>query len=253
MDNEERDIEIIERYLNAELDNEATSKVEERLLSDKEFHKLKDDYLLIKIGTAYGKREELRESLVALEKTLDQNIVAKKSIFLRAGFQWAVAASVVLLFGLFFMFKLSSGTTNSEIFAAYFEPYPNVVEAVVRADTPQLTLEQSAYYNYEAENYKEAIDIFLQFPDLDSDDFAKLYLGVSLMANNQSVEAIDILQQAQKEGATTEIQAKWYLALAHLTIGEVNTTKEILSELTTISKAYKEKAEELLKKLDKIP
>lgn len=113
MNNLEENIDLIERYLDNRLSAEELTEFEQRKIDDKKFNELVTEMNTLVQGIRFSEREKLRKELADLEAGLPEvetEVEAKteksKVIFLkRRVFQMAVAASIVIAFGLFYVLR----------------------------------------------------------------------------------------------------------------------------------------------------
>jgi tetratricopeptide (TPR) repeat protein len=159
----------------------------------------------------------------------------------------AIAAGVLLT--LTFIFLFTRPETPGQLFAANFEPYPNVFEPQQRDVAAPATARGWAFAVYEKKDYDEASRLFQQLFISDNEPEVLLLLGNANLANDHTDEAINnFLNLINSFDALTE-QAKWYLSLCYLKKGDVEKAKQTLKELTGSDNVYSEKAVKLLNQL----
>ena len=100
------------------------------------------------------------------------------------------------------------------IFAAYFEPYPNTWQPVTR-NTENDGLGQ-AFMAYENGAFDTAIDRFLGQMDQGVQPEVRFYLGMSYLAQNKYVDALEIFQTLQFSNPAYQEEINWYEGLAYL-------------------------------------
>ncbi|MCG8701408.1 MAG: hypothetical protein MI922_25375 [Bacteroidales bacterium] len=259
MNNLEENIDLIERYLDNRLSAEELTEFEQRKIDDKKFNELVTEMNTLVQGIRFSEREKLRKELADLEAGLPEvetEVEAKteksKVIFLkRRVFQMAVAASIVIAFGLFYVLR-PTALSGDDIFNEFYKPYPNIIHGVERSVIPELTLEQKAYYNYEAGNYQEAIALFDEFLQENSNDnYARFYKAVSYMGLGDYVQTIPQLEVLIAEDIELINQAQWYLGLALVKTEQNEKATEVLTKLSQSTSSYASKAQQVLYKLTK--
>src|SRR5690606_16960572 len=106
---------------------------------------------------------------------------------------------------------------NEKLYAANFEPYPNIVAPTVRnSDTAQSNIEKAFRY-YDDGEYAKAAAAFKIWYDLDTTGDANFYYAISLMADQQVENAIEALEDPDWEiPERYRVQTNWYLALGYL-------------------------------------
>lgn len=257
----EENIDLIERYLDNRLSAEELTEFEQRKKDDKKFNELVTEMNTLVQGIRFSEREKLREELADLEAGLPEveaklkaetKVEKGKVVFLkRRAFQMAVAASVVIAFGLFYVLR-PTAMSGDDLFNEFYKPYPNIIHGVERSVIPELTLEQKAYYNYEAGNYQEAINLFDEFLQENSNDnYARFYKAVSYMGLGDYTQTIPQLEVLIAEDIELSNQAQWYLGLALVKTEQYEKATEVLTKLSQSTSSYAPKAQQVLDKLTK--
>lgn len=162
---------------------------------------------------------------------------------------WLLSGIVVLvLVGLYFGVvglpdKQISVEERTSLLQSYLSPLENVV--VLDENYPNPMIEGMAAYD--AGNYVVAIRNLSLYKN---DDNAQLYLGVSLLLNNESSKAVPILEKlSNNDNPVYAESAQWYLALAYLKLNQVKESEVLLEQLSKEG-IYKAKAVQLLGRLD---
>jgi hypothetical protein len=185
--------------------------------------------------------EELKQFERVAFKKLDEKSQAKSSMALR------VAASVIILFVALGAFYLVNGTSKTDLYASYYEPYENVLKT---RGNERLEWAKAMMY-YDKKEFENAKTEFLTFNDEEkAKPLYNLYLGIVHLELDELENAgTQFRSLLAKDNQYFNEHAKWYLSL--LAIKNNNNSKaiEYLSQLTKESNFYKERAQELLDKL----
>jgi len=252
MDNEKK-YELIEQYLSGELSGDVLSSFEKQMAENVE---LREDVKLQKQlnVTLKGKGvHQLREVL----KEVDQNWrspeigILKKlrsSTIIRIS---ALAASILLFALAYQLFTAPKNDTNSQLFADNFQPYQMVLsQRNETTDSPRDILLNNSILAYQQKNYQEAVIGFQKLNELDNNNTAyPFYLGLSELALENSDEAIKVLGQVlEKNHHLFMEQSRWYLALAYLQKGEMESAISQLELIPSENYKYTE-SQKLLKSI----
>ncbi len=244
--------ELIDKYFNDTLDDKEYALFNSLLQEDKAF---KEEFLFqknLKKALLLNRRKSLKSTLENFEKDLNKKtgILSLKN--------WLVAASIIVLLGIGSLFYNSYNSHKPEkIFAAYFEPYRNIVHPVERG-AGDGSIESKAFQAYENGKFYKAINLFNSIDYLEEDDSHNIdfYKGISLLAINKNKEAIDILlpiaTDIEKGSYDLSQKANWYLALAYLNSKEIDKARsQFFMIANDAAFTYKkDEAKEILKMLD---
>lgn len=237
----EKDLELIERYLNNELSEIEKQQAEKRLTTDDDFKKRLEvfrEYRQMHSPQSASFRQLLDE--VQTEYQHEQRPARK---------YWLIAASVsaIGLLSAIFFFILEPSAESQVLYAQYFElPADNLS---VRGNEEQVLLNEAmAFYNKQL--YSEAQQRFQQWLHLHSDSVPVVfYSAVSHMALGEMQQAIAQLSKISDDQTSSSLYsttANWYLALAHLKLEQWAEARILLEELAGGSTSYASKAQYLL-------
>jgi hypothetical protein len=244
--------ELIDKFFSDTLSDKEVTIFNSLLQEDQEF---KEEFLFqknLKKALLLNQRETLKETLQGFEKDLKKE---SKIFTLR---NWLIAATIIILLGIGAFFYMPYGSQEpAKIYAAYFEPYRNIIRPVERGEDDG-SIESKAFQAYENGKYHKAINLFnsIEFFEDDNSDYIDFYKGISYLAINKNEEAIDVLlpiaTEIEKGDYDISQKANWYLALAYLNSNEIDKAK---SQFYMIAQdnafTYKkEEAGEILKKLE---
>lgn len=251
----EKDIALLESYLEGNLGNQEKHRVEARIAEEEEFAKLSNQLKVLVEGIGYAGRNKILQQLQEIETGLPEidlneaDTPAKVVSLKQRNHWWAAAASIAVLVvsGLFIF---NQRLTPAEVFENYIEAYPNIDRPTTRGEIIEMDIEYRAYAAYDQYNYVLAIEFFNQMPETDMDSINYLYLGISYLMNNQSAEAINSLDLAQKNAGNLRNQVNWYLGMAYLKSGDLEKAKEVFTILKNSDYAKSGKAGKILKSLN---
>lgn len=231
--------ELIERYFSNQLSENEFQQLELLLQEDAELRKNFYNELKIKQAITQEKHESLKERLQKLEK----KPTSKKSWYLYA----AAVAILIVISSLFYNLP-----TNDQLYAENFEAYPNVINLPTRSEVDPENKEIEAFRLYDAEEFNKAAVAFQDLYDKKEKDYLRFYQGVSLIANNNTIEGIEVLEdydwKAQQNNFT--IPAFWYVGLAYLKLGKTSEARNYFKKVVQSDNPLKNQAQGLLEKLD---
>lgn len=265
-------IDLIERYLDEDLDPAELEHFNKKLAQDPDFRQLYQEMELLVEGIRISARKTtLEEKLANLEKSLPFRKSKREvedtpviSLWERAWqYKGAVAAAVAMLFvATFVLITQDFKTDPGKLYAENFEPFPNVGPGNTRSaekDDRQRAYEcydrgnisqEKGNYTLAFDNYTQALEIFenleLQTADL-------LYASNAYMAVGEIGKAEPLLEQVIERGTGLSIHAKWYLALCYLKEEKLDSAKFLFTELKDLGgEDYHLKASLILEKIEKI-
>ncbi|WP_298140056.1 tetratricopeptide repeat protein [Flavobacterium sp.] len=232
-----------ESYLNNEMSQAEKELFEQRLNSDNQF---RESFNLYKETTAMlenkfdSKTIDFKENLKSISKThFSENKEDKSRVINFKPFYYAIAASVVLAFGTWFMMQGNPeyGDFNQHE-NAYFTERGSIIK--------NLRLAQNAFNE---KNYKVAIENFqIVLKDYDKPE-VRFFYGISLLEENRYSEAKTNFTTIQNGTSVYKDKATWYLALSKLKQNQFDECKDYIKQIPEDAEDY-EKAQKLLNKLD---
>jgi anti-sigma-K factor RskA len=227
MEQEEKNIDLIEAYVKGTLSERERADFEKRQAEDPEFASAVEDYALIMKEINTSQAQHFAQKL----KTWDDEIADRETRVIPLRRILAIAATVlitVLAGG--YLFSRYGATTrdNQQLFTAYFKPYPDAISQ--RSAEPGPLEQGMALYNQG--DYVHAIPLLKTYIENNPHRDATCYLGISYLATDQTSDAktifSDLLQH--EPDMYTEIAA-WNLALVHLKLKENELLKTALEEI----------------------
>ncbi|NNF34881.1 MAG: hypothetical protein HKN68_12275 [Saprospiraceae bacterium] len=235
--------DYIDLYMSGGISDE---EFQERLKNDpvlqRAYDAANDDKQLIKT-LAKQDLKALAESELKEYKEKPKPVISTKRIS-------AVAAVAVILFLIYFTYNnLNQSIDHNQLFVEYFEAPPHTSSRGSSESLDSWNLIIEHYLRGEYIRVIEELPSLLQDPNFNSDESAKLYLGISYLMENQYDNAHKWFQQVSVE--STFIQdAEWYTAMTYLKEGEMDAAISTLNMIVDQPKHYKRK--EALSLLDKL-
>ncbi len=244
MNRDKNDIDLIDKYLREELSGNTLQDFEHRLATDMEFAQQVDWHKRLVSGIKKQSQRELKsylQSLEGRESTTDE----KKTVPLNY-WKFAIAASVILLMIAAFWVYLFRPAPQ-DLFAQYYQPYPNVETTVERneQDTDAYT---QAFQWYEDGQYDKAATAFEHLLSSDNQTEAVyFYAGLTALERNLPKAALTHFENIITNPENKYYQqALWYAALAAIKQKDINRAKAYLQTLSDKGGFYENKAEQLL-------
>ncbi|MEQ9443481.1 MAG: tetratricopeptide repeat protein [Cyclobacteriaceae bacterium] len=240
----------IDRYLSQDMSLQERTAFEQRIKEDKVLQQevaLQQD---IAAGIHLFGGESLKKQLQAVED--EGRVVSFPPKDQKKGgtnYLWlGIAASLsALLIVAILVFNRNEDPQT--LYAAYYEPYPNVVNPAERSEGLPTDAAGQAMYYYEREEFEKAITLFTQESALD-DQAYQFYLGVSYLGVQQAEEALTTLQPLlQDEQSAFYEPALWYTGLAQLQANQPEQAQEIFKKVVGLEGDYTVEAQALLDKL----
>jgi tetratricopeptide (TPR) repeat protein len=238
--NEERYI-LFDQYLEGEMTVEEKNSFEKQLSEDpelsSEFETFKEVQLRLKDKFEF---EEQREAFKANLTTISDkhfNTNKPKVVVMRPWF-YAAAASIIVLFGLFFF------DYNNPTFEDYDNPEP--ASFVERGDTNTNLKEAQTAFN--DGKYKVAIPLFEEILKENKTPEIQYFYGIALLEENKYPKAESVFNELRSGTSAYKEKATWNLALSKLKQKKYKACKEILE---TISQDY-ENYDDVEKLLDEL-
>lgn len=239
--NEERCI-LFDQYLANELSAEEKTSFEKQLSEDQEFASSFEIFkdLNSHLKNKFGNETDLNTYKKNLKSISKVHFKTKKSkVVSLKPWQYAIAASVAILVGMFFFQNINPN----------FEDYNNPENAYFteRGDVNEnLKLAQDAFNN---KKYKDAISYFDSVLKVNKSPEIQYFYAVSLLEDNQLQKAEDNLTELKTGTSIYKNKAIWYLALSKLKQKEYKSCKEILLTIPDDFEDY-DQVQELLNELD---
>ncbi|GAA3564078.1 hypothetical protein [Snuella lapsa] len=242
---EEQDYTAFEAYLTNELSQEARINFETRLKADAEFNKAFNTYKELSAFLAHTLENEtpseaFKSNLENISNTHFSKYKKQKTVFALRPWQYAVAASIVLLIGVF-MFNQSTPVYSD------YANYGNV-SLTVRGDDSELI--KTAEIAFNTKDFNKASKALNKLIALDTENAElKLYRAIANIELNEFDKADTELDGITKGNSVFKNKAIWYLALSKLKQKDYKACKAVLKTLPEEAEDF-ERAQKLLSKLD---
>ena len=247
--NQQEEIEKIDRYLSKDMTERERESFEEQLLKDKELKRSVEMQKDIYQGIDFHFQENLKNRLQKEEKNPSGLDTRKQGTQRWLSPVIRVAASLALLLGAGYWY-LASQVSPEELFAANYQPYPNIVNPVERSGAlPQDQLGR-AMIAYEKGNYKDAIESFEQQFDTLEPSY-NFYLALCLLEVGESERAAATLEKVViSQNETFYLPALWYQSLAYLKDHQTQMAQQTLEKLLKQENStYHDRAQKILDQL----
>lgn len=163
---------------------------------------------------------------------------------------WSAAAGLLLLI-VAAAWIWSRGAANERLYEQYFTHLDNelTVSLMGETDTDELT---QALRPYNAHRYGEAADRIGAYLQKHTEPVAlRLYYGISLLETGETEQAIDQFIELNNTLIKSNYTraADWYLALAYLRSGQLDTSRTLLREIAQSQHPNAVQAQNLLNAL----
>jgi hypothetical protein len=239
--NEEHYI-LFGQYLENELSDEEKTNFEKQLSEDQEFASTFETFkeLNLHLENKFGNSTELNAFKKNLKSISKEHFKTKKSkVVAFKPWQYAIAASVAILVGVFFFQNINPS----------FDDYnnPEMATFIERGDVNENL--KSAQDAFNAKDYKAAIPNFEVVLKENKAPEIQYFYAVSLLENNQFLKAETNLSELKSGTSIYKTKATWYLALSKLKQKEYKSCKEILLTIPDDFEDY-DQVQELLNELD---
>ena len=240
MNNELKNIEKIDQYLNGALSPEERLAFENELLKNEELEKEVELVRATRNIVAHAGRAALKNKFDGFEKELATPV--RRLV----PYRWmaAVAAVLVLLVaGVWFSKNNSSLTEHEQLFATHFEIYRNPI--LIRSGENNSEKNWSAaVHAYAKGEYQRAAGLFQTSlnDSLTIDYLAHFYRGVSLLSQPRPDAETAILEFNEVINVDNDyrLQAMWYQGLAFVYLNKKTEAKNIFENIKKTG-GYKEK------------
>jgi len=243
-------MEIMDKYLNGEMDDQELKHFEHLLASDEKVREELDLHQSIDHAIMEEDIMNLRDTMNTIY-TEDEKVKRAPNGFPRRKLYYAAATLALLLATGGIVNQLTQPDyDNHEIVDKFYQPYEvTVTYRSGNTETDRLLL--TALQRYEDENYEQALLLFEQLLEKRSDDMAvNLYSGISYMEVEKYQKATHSFQTIITDNNNLFIeQAEWYLAMCYLKTEDNAKAKELLDELINKESYYKEMAKRIKNEL----
>ena len=249
MDQEEKHIDLVGKYLRGSLAGEELSSFLKEL---EENEALKEELKIqqaIAEGIEHQSNLEVRKKLQAI--AAEENNKPGTSIFSMPIFKLVsgIAAVAVLCFAAYFL--LNPSQNEQSIYADYFQPSELTITRSTDNESDVVLVTEL----YNTKKYDQALPLFEKVLESDPQNTnLQLAYSSALMKCNKNTEAREVLNNIINSNNPLFIdEARWILALLDVKTGNINSAKENLNLLAGDEKSYNfSEAREVLEKLNSI-
>jgi tetratricopeptide (TPR) repeat protein len=252
MDLDEKDIELIDRYVKGELSGDTLRGFQQRLATDSAFAEQVGWHETLVGGIKKQSSKELKTYLQSLEeKTISSHIKLESETKIVSHNFWKYAsAAVVALLVAAFLWLDPLHPSPEALFAQYYQPYPNV-EATIERNNGEADAYTQAFQWYEDGQYEKAALAFDQLLQAGAPSEALYYYaGLTALELHRTKEALQYFDHITENSDHKYYQqALWYAALAALKDEDTARAKNYLQKLSGLQGFYGEKAVQLLEEL----
>lgn len=164
-------------------------------------------------------------------------------------FLYGIAAAVLLLLAAgWFILQPQGYESSSALAMATYEPYENITNGTVRGNDTDPAA--NAFAAYDEGRFADAAQAFAALP---ATAVNKFYLGQSLLASEQFMEAAAQFTDLTKTDFGLQQESGYFLALAQLGSEKTDQATQLLNEISqSANHPYKTQAENLLKEIKKL-
>jgi hypothetical protein len=239
----EHDI-LIQKYISGKLSQEALASFTELMKNDAAFAEKVAMHVDMQKAIETNEHEELKIYLQSLDA---ERTKKTRSIFNK---KWVAIAAVFLLLISITYYQLATDSATDELYATYYEPYPNALYPIIRGNNKGEKAQ--VFAAYETGDYEVALKGFKNILKRDYDVDIQFYYTMSLLNSGAHEAAYENLQRLKKETTLFTPQLYWYSALIALKKGDEKQVIIQLDSLENLKSGYKMKESiHLLKVLKK--
>ena len=184
-----------------------------------------------------------------IRKAIHREAISRKQALQNRKIYYA-AAAIFLLAMVSVFYLLTTQGFSDEIFADFFEPYPNTIP-IIRSQQNVSSL-QLAMQQYELGNYRGSLSLLEEHLAIKPKNTDGLfYAGICCLVQNEPGLATQYFSILAKEPASNfHQQSMWYLALAHLKNKNLVNAKQIFINIVKSGNEYSQKSQQILSKLE---
>jgi tetratricopeptide (TPR) repeat protein len=229
MEEEEKNIELIEAFQKGELTGKELTDFERRRADDLEFANEVADYLLIMNEIRSSQERIFGETLKKWELEIDRDSAEKKVVPFRKILSIAATLLIIAVAAGYAIFQFYSVPDSEELFTMYFAPHDDVISQ--RSDGQGFLQQGMNLYNQK--NYTGAITYFEKYlREKPGEASVECYLGIAYLADGKTDEAKDLFDGVVRrdQGLYKEI-AQWNLSLIHLKLNKKELLKKSLADI----------------------
>lgn len=238
---------LAEQYLDGNLDEEAFASFDGELpgLAD-ELDKQKEIRLLMPVAVQDNLRSELKTLLPPISEDSAPKV---RSLFSR-NWVYAVAAVIIILIALPFIFQSSEQLSGEEVFAMNFEQMD--IRMITRSGE-QDSLKQKIQQLYKTDQYEATLPLLEELIRQEPENRSYIlyqgicYLGLNSPQPRETIRLLGPIQEDMNFGQAAE----WYIALAYFLDDDLETGKSLTQKISEQEgHSYRTQALNLLQSLE---
>ncbi|MEL7003515.1 MAG: hypothetical protein AAFN93_12390 [Bacteroidota bacterium] len=232
--------ELLDSYFRNEMSKKEQEEFLSKVDSDEKLREMFEQHGDIVKAIELSSLKSLKDQLINKEKELSTPSTTSTdyTLYLK------IAAGVcIIALSTWLLIKFNSTDINHpELFAANYEPYPNVVNPLNRSSA---IVDKDPYELFELKEYTKSLDALENMKKSDTTIF---YQGQIHLALNNPDLAIERFNEIQSSSSFSDA-SQWYLALTYMSKNDIKTSKNILKNIVTKENAYSKRAQSLLKSM----
>ncbi len=208
------DLEKIDRYISGEMEAGEHAAFSAQINADPDLKTKVEEARLLFLGI---KEFALQSDLNSFHKELPvkQRTAVTRSLF--SSKTWLVAASVIVLALISFLWIYNRGENDNKLYAKYYEADPGLMTTMGIADDYEFN---RGMVDYRSGKYSETIERWEPIAAAQpARDTLQYFLGVAHLAAGNTSSAIRYLNKLVLMESSFKNEAYWYLGLAHLKEG----------------------------------
>lgn len=245
MNDEQRHIERINRYLRDELDEAEERKYRRQLEDDPAFRRLHEEQEIVFKGIAGAARQEIRERITSIENEIAEQQPGTASEKPWLWYSGVAAAVALLLIAISFSRMYYVEWQNSQLYEQYFRPPADIETGTTRGGTAGT----SAADAYNAGKMEEAKRQFEELVEEYGRPADRYHLALANMRLENYHAAEMLLRGLLASDNNFTAAARWHLALVLLQTDRAAECREQLKRLAASDSEYRDAAARLLSEL----
>jgi tetratricopeptide (TPR) repeat protein len=223
----QQDFERIESYILGQMTEKDRLALESDMLNDQNLRNYYEDLKVIlqevELSSLKETMEEFHEELVSPVPIIP---LSKKE------FKWkpyAVAASVLCLLVVSLWIFTGNQSENEKLFVAYYRPDPGMVTAMGAGSNYEF---DRGMVDYKTGDYQAAITRWeMLLKDSPENDTLNYFLGSAYLAIGDAIQAQPFLEKTiQNQSGIFQKEAYWYLGLSFIKSGKTDEAIEFLQQ-----------------------
>lgn len=232
--------ELIEKYFENNLTKKEEASFKKLLVEDAEFKSEFEFQTELQNAIKVSERQNIKKQIQQFD-----NLENKPIFHLRSFLKYAAILLILISAGIYFFTNQNS---SEQLYASYYEAYPNTEISVTRSDTNAQSAFEDAFVAYDLNDFNKANQLFDKVLHTKDADYIKFYKAICLMELNQHKEAINWFESISST-SNYQDKAMWFKSLCLLKLSNPTGAKEVLEQLVTKQSFKFIEAQELLSKL----